>query len=75
MCLTKQGNIVNIDSKTYHTDDFDLKREGLQFVITKMLSSDYFELFNIAMDQIKSVQWNYAIGKDVVGSLRRMVSE
>ena len=75
MCLTKQGNIVNIDSKTYHTDDFDLKREGLQFVITKMLSSDYFELFNIAMDQIKSVQWRYVIGGEAVGGWRRMVSE
>ena len=27
------------------------------------------------MDQIKSVQWNYAIGREVVGSLRKMVIE
>ena len=75
LCLTKQGDIVYIDSKTYHIVDFDLKRDGLQFVITKLLSSDYFELFNLAMDQIQSVQWNYAIGRDVVGGLWRMVSE
>ena len=75
LCLTKQGDIVYIDSKTYHIVDFDLKRDGLQFVITKLLSSDYFELFNLAMDQIQNDQWNYVIGKDVVGSMRRMVSE
>ena len=67
LCLTKQGDIVYIDSKTYHIVDFDLKRDGLQFVITKLLSSDYFELFNLAMDQIQSVQWNYVIGGEAVG--------
>ena len=75
LCIAKQGDIVYIDSDDYHINDFDFKREGLQFVITKLLSSDYFELFNIAMNQIQSVQWNYAIGRDVVGGLWRMVSE
>ena len=75
LCLAKQGDIVYICREYYYNNDFDLKREGLQFVITKMLSSDYFELFNIAMDQIKSVQWNYAIGREAVGGWRRMVSE
>ena len=75
LCLAKQGDVVYIYSEDYHIDDFDFKREGLRFVITKLLSSDYFELFNLAMDQIKSVQWNYAIGRDVVGGLWRMVSE
>ena len=75
LCLTKQGDVVYIDSNDQHINDFDFKREGLQFVITKLLSSDYFELFNLAMDQIQSVQWNYAIGRDVVGGLWRMVSE
>ena len=75
MCLAKQGDIVYIYREYYYNNDFDLKREGLQFVITKLLSSDYFELFNLAMDQIQSVQWNYAIGRDVVGGLWRMVSE
>ena len=75
LCLTKQDDVVYIDSDDYHINDFDFKREGLQFVITKLLSLDYFELFNLAMDQIQSVQWNYAIGRDVVGGLWRMVSE
>ena len=73
--LAKQDNVGNIDSEDYNTDDFDLKGDGLQFVITKLLSSNYFELFNLAMDQIQNDQWNYVIGKDVVGSMRRMVSE
>ena len=75
MCLAKQGDVVYIYREYYYNNDFDFKREGLQFVITKLLSLDYFELFNIAMDQIQSVQWNYAIGRDVVGGLWRMVSE
>ena len=75
LCLTKQGDIVYIDSDDYYNNDFDFKREGLQFVITKLLSSDYFELFNLAMEGIKSVQWNYAIGREAVGGLWRMVSE
>ena len=75
MCIAKQGDIVYIDSDDYYNNDFDFKREGLQFVITKLLSSDYFELFNIAMNQIQSVQWNYAIGREAVGGWRRMVSE
>ena len=75
LCLTKQGDVVYIDREDQHINDFDLKREGMQFVITKLLSWDYFELFNLAMDQIRSVQWNYAIGRDVVGGLWRMVSE
>ena len=75
LCLAKQGDVVYIYREYYYNNDFDFKREGLQFVITKLLSSDYFELFNLAMDQIQSVQWNYAIGRDVVGGLWRMVSE
>ena len=75
LCLTKQGDVVYIYREYYYNNDFDFKREGLQFVITKLLSSDYFELFNLAMNQIQSVQWNYAIGRDVVGGLWRMVSE
>ena len=75
MCLAKQGDVVYIYREYYYNNDFDFKREGLQFVITKLLSLDYFELFNIAMNQIQSVQWNYAIGRDVVGGLWRMVSE
>ena len=75
LCLAKQGDIVYIYREYYYNNDFDFKREGLQFVITKLLSLDYFELFNIAMNQIQSVQWNYAIGRDVVGGLWRMVSE
>ena len=71
LCIAKQGDIVYIDSDDYHINYFDFKREGLQFVITKLLSLDYFELFNLTMDQIQSVQWNYAIGRDVVGNLRR----
>ena len=75
LCLAKQGDVVYIYSEDYHINDFDFKREGLQFVITKLLSSDYFELFNLAMDQIQSVQWYYAIGREAVGGLWRMVSE
>ena len=75
LCLTKQGDVVYIDREDQHINDFDLKREGMQFVITKLLSSDYFELYNLAMDQIRSVQWNYAIEREVVGGWRRMVSE
>ena len=75
LCLTKQGVVVYIDREDQHINDFDFKREGMQFVITKLLSSDYFELFNLAMDQIKSVQWYYAIGREAVGGWRRMVSE
>ena len=75
MCLAKQGDVVYIYREYYYNNDFDFKREGLQFVITKLLSSDYFELFNIAMNQIQSVQWNYAIGREAVGGWRRMVSE
>ena len=75
LCLAKQDDVVYIDSDDYHINDFDFKREGLQFVITKLLSSDYFELFNLAMEGIKSVQWNYAIGREAVGGLWRMVSE
>ena len=75
LCLAKQGDVVYIYREYYYNNDFDFKREGLQFVITKLLSSDYFELFNLAMDQIRSVQWNYAIGREVVGGWRRMVSE
>ena len=68
LCLAKQGDVVYIYSEDYHIDDFDFKREGLRFVITKLLSSDYFELFNLAMDQIQSVQWNYVIRGEAVGS-------
>ena len=75
LCLAKQGDVVYIYSEDYHIDDFDFKREGLRFVITKLLSSDYFELFNLAMEGIKNTQWNYAIGREVVGGWRRMVSE
>ena len=75
MCLAKQGDVVYIYREYYYNNDFDFKREGLQFVITKLLSSDYFELFNLAMDQIQSVQWNYVIGREAVGGLWRMVSE
>ena len=75
LCLAKQGDVVYIYREYYYNNDFDFKREGLQFVITKLLSLDYFELFNIAMNQIQSVQWYYAIGRDVVGGWRRMVSE
>ena len=75
MCLAKQGDVVYIYREYYYNNDFDFKREGLQFVITKLLSLDYFELFNIAMNQIQSVQWNYAIGREAVGGWRRMVSE
>ena len=75
LCLVKQGDIVYIYREYYYNNDFNLKREGLQFVITKLLSLDYFELFNIAMNQIQSVQWNYAIGREAVGGWRRMVSE
>ena len=75
LCLAKQDNGGNIDSEDYNTDDFDLKGDGLQFAFTKLLSSDYFELFNLAMEGIKNTQWNYAIGREVVGGWRRMVSE
>ena len=75
LCLAKQGDVVYIYREYYYNNDFDFKREGLQFVITKLLSLDYFELFNLAMDQIQSVQWNYAIGREAVGGWRRMVSE
>ena len=75
LCLAKQGDIVYIYREYYYNNDFDFKREGLQFVITKLLSLDYFELFNLAMDQIRSVQWNYAIEREAVGGWRRMVSE
>ena len=75
LCLTKQGDVVYIDREDQHINDFDFKREGQQFVITKLLSWDYFELFNLAMDQIRSVQWYYAIGREAVGGWRRMVSE
>ena len=75
LCLAKQGDVVYIYREYYYNNDFDFKREGLQFVITKLLSSDFFESFNLAMDQIKSVQWYYAIGGDVVGGWKRMVSE
>ena len=75
LCLAKQGDVVYIYREYYYNNDFNLKREGLQFVITKLLSLDYFELFNIAMNQIQSVQWNYAIGREAVGGWRRMVSE
>ena len=75
LCLAKQGDVVYIYSENFHNNDFDFKREGLQFVITKLLSLDYFELFNLAMDQIRSVQWYYAIGREAVGGWRRMVSE
>ena len=74
LCLAKQGDVVYIYSENFHNNDFDFKREGLRFVITKLLLSDYFELFNLEMDQIRNVQWNYVIGKDVVGSMRRIVS-
>ena len=73
--LAKKDNVGNIDSEDYNTDDFDLKGDGLQFAFTKLLSSDYFELFNLAMEGIKNTQWNYAIGREVVGGWRRMVSE
>ena len=75
LCLAKQDDIVYIYREDYHRNDFDFKIEGLQFAITKMLSSNYFEMFNLAMDQIRNVQWNYAIGRDVGGGWRRMVSE
>ena len=75
LCLAKQGDVVYIYREYYYNNDFDFKREGLQFVITKLLSSDYFELFNLAMEGIKSVQWNYAIGREAVGGLWRIVSE
>ena len=75
LCLTKQGDVVYIYREDYHINDFDFKRGGQQFVITKLLSWDYFELYNLAMDQIRSVQWNYAIEREVVGGWRRMVSE
>ena len=75
LCLAKQGDIVYIYREYYYNNDFDFKREGLQFVITKLLSLDYFELFTLAMDQIKSVQWRYVIGGEAVGGWRRMVSE
>ena len=75
LCLAKQGDVVYIDSEDYNTNDFDLKREGLQFAITKLLWSNYFELFNRVMEGIKNTQWNYAIGRDEVGGWRRMVSE
>ena len=74
LCLAKQGDVVYIYREYYYNNDFDFKREGLQFVITKLLSSDYFESFNLVMDQVKSVQWHYAIGKEAVGGLWRMVS-
>ena len=75
LCLAKQGDVVYIYREYYYNNDFDFKREGLQLIITKLLSLDYFELFNLAMDQIQIVQWNYVIGKEVVWGLRRMVSE
>ena len=75
LCLTKQGDVVYIDREDQHINASDLKREGLQFVITKLLSWDYFELYNLAMDQIRSVRWYYAIEREVVGGWRRMVSE
>ena len=75
LCLTKQGDVVYIDREDQHINASDLKREGMQFAITKLLSSDYFELFNLAMEGIKNTQWNYAIGMDEVGGWRRMVSE
>ena len=75
LCLTKQGDVVYIDREDQHINASDLKRGGQQFVITKLLSWDYFELFNLAMEGIKSVQWNYAIGREAVGGLWRMVSE
>ena len=75
LCLAKQGDVVYIDREDQHINASDLKRGGQQFVITKLLSWDYFELFNLAMDQIRSVQWYYAIGREAVGGWRRMVSE
>ena len=72
--LAKKDNVGNIDSEDHNTNVFDLKGDGLQFAFTKLLSSDYFELFNPVMDQIKNVQWSYAIGREVVRGLRRMVS-
>ena len=73
--LAKKDNVGNIDSEDYNTNVFDLKGDGLQFAFTKLLSSDYFELFNLAMEGIKNTQWNYAIGMEEVGGWRRMVSE
>ena len=67
LCLAKQGDVVYIYREYYYNNDFDFKREGLQFVITKLLLSDYFELFNLEMDQIRNVQWNYVIGGEAVG--------
>ena len=74
LCLAKQGDVVYIDSEDYNTNDFDLKREGLQFAITKLLSWDYFKLFNHVLEGIKNTQWNYTIGMDVVGGWRRIIS-
>ena len=73
LCLAFQVHIISICVIGYNINNSDVKRDGLQFDITKLLSSDYFEMFNLDMDQIKSVQWNYAIGREVVGGLRRMV--
>ena len=50
-------------------------RDGLQLIITKLLSLDYFEIFNLDMDQIQNVHWNYVIRKEIVGSWRKMVFE
>ena len=75
LCLAFQVHIISICVIDYNINNSDVKRDGLQFDITKLLSSDYFEMFNLDMDQIKSVQWNYAVGREVVGSLRKMVSE
>ena len=38
LCLAKQGDVVYIYREYYYNNDFDFKREGLQFVITKLLS-------------------------------------
>ena len=47
----------------------------MQFVTTKLLSSDYFEISNLEIDWFKIGILNYAIGREVVGGLRKMVIE
>ena len=75
LCLAKQDDIVYIYREDYHRNAFDFKSEGLQFAIIKLLSSNYFELYDFEMNWIQNVQWNYTIGREAVGGWRRMVSE
>ena len=71
--ISFSSHTISICVTDYYTNNFDFKQDRLQFVITKLLSLDYFEISKLDMDLIKSVQWNYAIGREVVGSLRKMV--